>query len=85
MAAGKAVIAPHIGGCPEVVEDGITGYLFETRNANDLADKMKQIICDNRFVEFGRQSTVRATRLFSKQQWVEGDEAIYLRYFEERN
>lgn len=82
MSAGKPVIAPNIGGCPEVVDDGITGYLFEAGNANDLADKMRQIICDNRFVEFGRQSTVRAERLFSQQQWVEGDEAIYLRYFE---
>jgi glycosyltransferase involved in cell wall biosynthesis len=82
MAAGKAVIAPNIGGCPEVVDDGTTGYLFEAGNSDDLAAKMRRIICDDRFVGFGRQSTIRAESLFSKQQWTEGDEAIYLRCFE---
>jgi glycosyltransferase involved in cell wall biosynthesis len=80
MSAGKAVIAPNIGGCPEVVDDGITGYLFEAGNSNDLAAKMRQIICNDRFVEFGRQATVRAEKLFSKQQWIEGDETIYLKW-----
>lgn len=80
MSAGKAVIAPNIGGCSEVVEDGTTGYLFEAGNVNDLAAKMRQILCNERFVEFGRQATVRAERLFSKQQWIEADEAVYLKW-----
>jgi glycosyltransferase involved in cell wall biosynthesis len=44
MAARIPVIASRIGGIPELVEDGITGYLFEPGNAKDLALKMDQCI-----------------------------------------
>lgn len=41
MAYGIPVIASRIGGLPELVDDGITGLLFDPGNASDLADKMK--------------------------------------------
>lgn len=41
MAFGKPVIGSRIGGIPEQVEDGITGYLFEPSAADDLAEKIK--------------------------------------------
>jgi glycosyltransferase involved in cell wall biosynthesis len=44
MAAGTPVIASRIGGIPELVEDGKTGYLFEAGNAKDLADKMLEFV-----------------------------------------
>ena len=40
MAHGKAVIASRIGPLPEIVEDGVTGVLFEPGNAADLAEKI---------------------------------------------
>ncbi|NLW48655.1 MAG: glycosyltransferase family 4 protein [Firmicutes bacterium] len=44
MACGIPVIVSNIGGSVELVEDGVTGYLFEPRNENDLAEKMDKII-----------------------------------------
>jgi len=41
MAQGKPVIASRIGGIPELVEDGQTGYLFEPGNVEDLHQKIK--------------------------------------------
>ena len=41
FACGLPVIASRIGALAELVEDGITGLLFETGNAHDLAAKMK--------------------------------------------
>jgi glycosyltransferase involved in cell wall biosynthesis len=38
MAYGKPVIASRIGGIPEIVEDGITGLLFEPFIPEELAD-----------------------------------------------
>jgi len=38
------VIASNIGGTPELVEDGVTGWLFEPGNAADLAEKMARFI-----------------------------------------
>jgi glycosyltransferase involved in cell wall biosynthesis len=41
---GKPVVASHIGGLPEVVHDGETGYLFEPGNAQALADKLAVLV-----------------------------------------
>jgi glycosyltransferase involved in cell wall biosynthesis len=40
MNAGLLVIASRVGGVPFMIEDGKTGLLFESKNANDLASKM---------------------------------------------
>jgi|WetSurMetagenome_2_1015567.scaffolds.fasta_scaffold00566_2 glycosyltransferase involved in cell wall biosynthesis len=39
-AHGKPVICSRIGGLPEVVEDGKTGYLFEPGNTDDFVEKI---------------------------------------------
>lgn len=44
MAMGKPVIASRVGGLPEQVEDGETGYLFEMGQINDLGEKMERLI-----------------------------------------
>jgi glycosyltransferase involved in cell wall biosynthesis len=41
MSYGLPVIASRIGGLPELVDDGVTGLLFEPGNADDLADKIR--------------------------------------------
>lgn len=79
MAAGKAVIAPRIGGCPEVVDDGVTGYLFESGSVAALAACMQRMLAENHCEEFGRAGREHAERLFSRRSWVDGDEQVYLR------
>ena len=37
------VLGARIGGIPELVEDGKTGWLFESGNATELADRIKEI------------------------------------------
>jgi len=78
MAAGKAVIAPRIGGCPEVVDDGVTGLLFEVRNVPQLQERMRQLMEGERYEAMGRAARERVERLFSRRSWVEGDERVYL-------
>lgn len=43
MAHRKPVIAARIGAIPEIVEDGVTGLLFEPGNATDLAEKIEYL------------------------------------------
>lgn len=40
MAYGKPIIASRIGGIPEQVEDGVTGFLFEPFNEDQLSAKI---------------------------------------------
>lgn len=44
MAYGKPVIGSRIGGIPEMVEEGVNGYLFEPGNADDLKDKLELML-----------------------------------------
>jgi glycosyltransferase involved in cell wall biosynthesis len=54
MATQTPVIAADNGGMPELVEDGVTGYLYPPGNAVELAGRMKRFIDDrNRIREFG--------------------------------
>ena len=41
---GRPIIATDVTGCREIVEDGVNGYLCKARDANDLAEKMRDMI-----------------------------------------
>jgi len=63
MSHGLPVIASRIGGLPEVVQDGITGLLFEPGKVEELADKMKQLwgnptLC-RKMGQAGREKVIR--------------------------
>lgn len=63
MLRGRPVIASRLGGLPEVVDDGVTGLLFEAGNAEDLAEKI-QYLWDNpelcrKMGEAGREKALR--------------------------
>ena len=44
MAAGNPVIATDVGGNPELVEDGMTGFLFPSGNDQQLAERLEQLL-----------------------------------------
>jgi len=46
MAAGKPVVASRVGGLADIVEDGVTGFLVEPGNANQLAQRIETLIND---------------------------------------
>jgi glycosyltransferase involved in cell wall biosynthesis len=41
---GRPIIASDVTGCREIVEHSVNGYLCKVRNANDLAQKMKDMV-----------------------------------------
>jgi glycosyltransferase involved in cell wall biosynthesis len=66
MAIGLPIIASRIGGLPEIVQDGVTGLLFEPGNAEELAQKAR-VLWDNpelcrKFGSGGHEWVVRECR-----------------------
>lgn len=58
-AFGKPVIASRVGCFNDIVIDATTGYLFEMKNATDLANKMKLFIDDERLCSIlGKQARI---------------------------
>lgn len=76
MALGKPVIAARIGAVPEIVEDGETGLLFETRNVDDLVSKIETLHPDaRRCAEMGQAGLRKAQAQYSPA-------AVYARLME---
>ena len=44
MSMGKPIITTDTAGCRQTVEAGVTGFLVEVGNSNDLADKMRDFL-----------------------------------------
>jgi glycosyltransferase involved in cell wall biosynthesis len=61
MATGKPVIASRIGVLPEMVQDKVSGLLFEPGSVRDLVDKLK---CVTRQPMEAREMGKRARRVF---------------------
>ena len=46
MAAGLPAIATCVGAVPEMVQEGVTGYVVECRNIFNLADRLSLLLAD---------------------------------------
>jgi len=46
MAVGLPVVTTHVGGVPEVVQDGVTGLLVPPGDSSALAAALLQLIAD---------------------------------------
>ena len=59
MAFGKPVIAGNHGGTPEIIQDGVTGFLVNPADLESLASRLKRLLQDEalrtRMGEAGRQ------------------------------
>lgn len=44
FSVGKTVIGTAVDGTPEIIRDGVDGFLVEARNSNQLAEKMNYLI-----------------------------------------
>lgn len=81
MSCYLPIVATNVGGNPEVIIDGETGFLVPSQNAEALADKlmllMKMPDVRRRMGEAGRD---RAVKLFSMQKAVMNYEKCYRQF-----
>ncbi len=79
MARGRAVVASRVGGLPEIVEAGRSGWLVDPGSPQELADAIIAAASDfERLAQFGCYARERA-RQFSNDIMVAKTEALYQR------
>jgi len=78
MAASKAAVATRVGGVPEVMVDGETGYLVEPRDHQAMADRLVVLLKDDNLrAQMGAAALERGRAHFTVDRMVEGTLAAY--------
>jgi glycosyltransferase involved in cell wall biosynthesis len=77
MAASKPVVATHVGGNPEVIIDGETGFLVAPRDPNAMADKILLLSKSELRHQMGQAGRKRVEDHFSIDRMAQEYENIY--------
>ncbi|HWO34412.1 MAG TPA: glycosyltransferase family 4 protein [Candidatus Acidoferrum sp.] len=62
LACGKPVISTPVGIAPQVIQDGVTGYLVQSREPAEMSIRMRQVLGG---VEFDPSTCVEAARKYA--------------------
>lgn len=78
MAAGKPVVATRVGGNPELVLDGNTGFLIDAESPESISDRVVQVLRDKeRAVRMGERGRRRVHDKFSFRAMVDRYQGCY--------
>ncbi len=78
MSVGLPVVASNVGGLPEIIIDGETGWLVPPADPAALADRIKRLAsCPEQRLAFGMAGHERAKNHFSEAKMVAEIQQIY--------
>jgi len=78
MGLGKPMVATHVGGIPEVIDEGVNGFLVEPRNSQQLAEKILELLRDKTLRDrMGQNGMQKVRDIFSIQKMVRATEQVY--------
>jgi len=81
MACGMPVVASNTGGISEMIEDGVSGFLFKPGNVEDLYHKLKQLLkmSQQNLMKVGSEARSRIEDLYSRSNVAKESELFYHR------
>jgi glycosyltransferase involved in cell wall biosynthesis len=78
MATGTPVIGSRVGGIPELVQDGVRGFLVPPGDENALAEKLRWILSNpDKSSAMGKSGRAFVAQLFSTENYVKGYKQIF--------
>ncbi|MHC4123086.1 MAG: glycosyltransferase [Planctomycetota bacterium] len=85
MAAGKPVVVTNVGGNPEVVVDGETGFLIPPKNPDKTAEAMIKLLKNPELAKrMGNAGRKRVEEKFSLDKMVKGYKELYDHYLNKK-
>lgn len=78
MAKGRPVVAPMVGGIPEVIKNGQEGFLIESRDSKEFAEKCLLLVRDRQLMEsMGRNAHKTIQEKFSSARMIHAYGKLY--------
>lgn len=77
MSMGLTVVASRIGGIPEIINDGVTGRLYDPGDTAMLAGLLDELVCDPRQRKALGANAVARSRTWSFADQAEALEALF--------
>jgi glycosyltransferase involved in cell wall biosynthesis len=85
-AAGVPIVGTKTGGIPEIVQDGVNGYLIPPSGVGSIADTVVKILADRDLAsQLGENGRMIAARDFSIDSMVEGNLTMYRKMMREES
>ena len=84
MACGVPAVCSRVGGLPEVIRDGVEGYLVEVGDVDTMAERALRILTEpGRREQMGKAARQRASDKFCSTKIIPLYEQLYRRVIEE--
>lgn len=78
MASGAPVIGSHVGGIPDMIEDGVTGFLVPPGDELSLAEKIHWLLENPLEAQaMGKRARVAAEQIFSTETYIGGYRELF--------
>jgi glycosyltransferase involved in cell wall biosynthesis len=86
MATGKPIVGTCYGGAPEIIENGVTGYVVDPHSVKELANKTIDLLRNpKKAEEFGRAGYERVKEKFNLDDKVKEYIVVYESVIKEKN
>lgn len=78
MACGTPVVASRVGGLPEIIDDGVTGFLVPAGDPSALAARLRWLLGHpERVNEMGKNAREVARNLFASEAYVQAYAGLF--------
>jgi N-acetyl-alpha-D-glucosaminyl L-malate synthase BshA len=77
MVHGVPVICSDVGGLPEVIENGVSGFLCPVGDVNAMAEKAIYILEDNERHQLFKQQAYKSSKKFDLEKVISNYESLY--------
>jgi len=79
FALGKTAIGARIGGIPEMIDEGVNGWTFQSGSVDELATRLQQVatLPDSTLSQMGHAARDIVESRFSRSRYVEATLSLY--------
>jgi glycosyltransferase involved in cell wall biosynthesis len=79
MYGGLVTVGSRVSGIPDVIEDGVTGYLVPPDDMASLVEALHKVYADPDIDAMGARAQAFARQFFSPEAYIDGYRALLMR------